>query len=110
MAMPYLDAAEGMQRIGNNKALFSRLLDTFLKDKSWDTIVASLEAGDLPAAANAAHAIKGMCANLSMKELSAKAAELELLLKSGATDDALLAQVEEARQATIAAIADFKTA
>ena len=106
--LPYLDAEEGMKRIGNNKALFSRLLDTFLKDKSWDTIVSSLDAGDLPAAANAAHAIKGMCANLSMKALSAKAAELELLLKSGETSTALLEEVAQVRQGTLDTIAAFK--
>ena len=108
--LPYVDAAEGIGRIGGNKALFLRLLDTFAKDASWDKLNSFLESGNLPEAAAAAHAIKGMTANLSMKALSAKAAELETVLKSGVTDDALLAEVGAARQATLDEVAQIKAA
>ena len=108
--LPYVDAAEGMGRIGGNKALFLRLLDTFIKDVNWEKLNNFLKEGNLPDAAAAAHAIKGMAANLSMKALSAKAAELEALLKSGASDDGILAQLAEVYQETLNEVAQIKAA
>lgn len=102
--LAYLDVAEGVSRIGGNKSLFSRLLDTFVKDTNWDKLNAALAENNLADAANCAHAIKGMCANLSMKALSARAADLEAALKAGKTDDVLLAAVGEAREQTLVAV------
>ncbi|MDL2233788.1 Hpt domain-containing protein [Ruminococcaceae bacterium OttesenSCG-928-L11] len=106
--LPYLDLEEGLGRIGGNKMLFSRLLDTFVKDTNWDTLCQEAAAGKLPEAGNAAHAIKGMCANLSMKALSAAAAELEQAFKAGTNDDALLERVRSEREKTMEVVAEAK--
>lgn len=106
--LAYLDATEGMGRIGNNKALFSRLLDTFVKDANWDKLCEFYAADNLADAAAAAHAIKGMSANLSMKALAATSMELEAALKAGTKDDALLEAVRVSRDGTLEAITAFK--
>jgi HPt (histidine-containing phosphotransfer) domain-containing protein len=104
----YLDVAEGMGRIGNNKALFSKLLDIFVKDENWQKLCEALDADDFVDAAAAAHAIKGVSANLSMKALSAAAAALETSLKAGIKDDALLEKLRVSREETLDVIAQAK--
>jgi HPt (histidine-containing phosphotransfer) domain-containing protein len=106
--LAYLDVKEGMGRIGNNKALFSRLLDTFVKDTNWQKLCDALAADDVEAAAAAAHAIKGIGANLSMKVLHAAATELEQTLKAGSKDDALLEKLRIARDETLDVVAEAK--
>jgi HPt (histidine-containing phosphotransfer) domain-containing protein len=97
-----------MGRIGNNKALFSRLLDSFVKDTNWQKLCDALAADDMAGAATAAHSIKGIAANLSMKALYADAAALEQALKAGNKDDALLEKVRVSREETLDVVAQFK--
>jgi HPt (histidine-containing phosphotransfer) domain-containing protein len=105
--LAYLDAQEGMGRIGNNKALFSRLLDSFVRDTNWQKLCDALAADDIAAAAAAAHSIKGIGANLSMKALYAAAAALEQTLKAGNKDDALLEALRTSREETLDVVAQF---
>jgi len=104
----YLDAAEGLSRIGGNKALFSRLLDTFLKDKNWEKLCGFWAEDNFDEAAKCAHAIKGICANLSMKSLYETSGELEQSLKAGQKDEALLEAARLSRDDTLVAIDVFK--
>ncbi|MDR2931661.1 MAG: Hpt domain-containing protein [Oscillospiraceae bacterium] len=104
----YINLEEGLGRIGGNKKIFGTLLDSFARNKSYDELCGALEAGDLPAAAAAAHAIKGMTANLSMTALYSASAELEQALKAGDNNTALFEKVREAREKTLAAIEPCK--
>ncbi|MCL2057160.1 MAG: Hpt domain-containing protein [Oscillospiraceae bacterium] len=106
--LAYLDIADGLARISSNKALYSLLLDKFLADQNWMKLCDSREKDDLGEAANAAHAIKGACANLSMKSLCGAAAELEASLKAGMKDDGLFEAMRASREETIAAVNAYK--
>jgi HPt (histidine-containing phosphotransfer) domain-containing protein len=103
--LPCLDIPDALARLGGNKAIFVRLLNTFNKDTNWEQLKGSFSAGDLAAAASNAHAIKGMCGNLSMKALAAAAAELEQSLKAGKADAALVDKLGEVYSATAEAVA-----
>jgi HPt (histidine-containing phosphotransfer) domain-containing protein len=74
-----------------------------------DVVTASLDAGDLPAAARAAHAMVSSAGNVGARRLSALARTLENTAKSGdavATRD-MLRQMEDCWQSTGTAIANL---
>jgi len=51
-----------------------------------DKVAAAVAAGNVPAAASAAHAVKGSAANMGFRRLAADAARLEQAAKGGATE------------------------
>ena len=60
-----------------------KFLKLFLKDTTFSELKASMEAGDLETAFRAAHTAKGVCANLSLERLRAKASDLTEDLRDG---------------------------
>jgi HPt (histidine-containing phosphotransfer) domain-containing protein len=50
-----------------------------------DKVAAAVAAGNVPAAASAAHAVKGSAANMGFRRLAADAARLEQAAKGGET-------------------------
>ncbi len=67
-------------------------------------IAAAVQAGDAPALASAAHALKSMSFNLGAARVSALCGDLEGSARSGDVDAALAVRVAEALRATLAAI------
>ena len=94
--------AEAMDRMRMEK-LVDRFVVKFLNDSSCENLLAAWSAGDQTAAFEAAHAAKGVCANLAITSIADPASEITEALRPGndalrdQTDiDALIAQLEAA--------------
>jgi len=81
--LPYINAAEGLGRVGNNLKLYTRLLKLFLADGHLPLVDAAARAANYPDAAAQAHAIKGAAANLSLSRAYEDALALEQCFKAG---------------------------
>lgn len=66
-----IDLKELFERCLGNENLACRLLLKFVSDTNYDALCEALKANDVERAIAAAHALKGMCGNLSMKRLQA---------------------------------------
>ena len=98
---------EGLGRCLNNGDFYIRLVNKALEDKGIDRLKEAVDNGDRKAAFDAAHALKGMLANLALSPLSEPASELtELLRGEGEADPAVCAEytqkLTEARDRLIA--------
>ena len=100
----YVDVAEGSGRVGGNAALYQRLLGSFVKGDYFGLIEKDIENGDLDAAAKSAHTLKGVAANLSLKEVNILAAQLEQELKNGLEYSATLEELKQANEITLSEI------
>ena len=63
------NAEEGLQRCMNNEALYLKLVNMFLDKNSYDELKEAIANDDLDKAFQAAHALKGVLANLSLTPL-----------------------------------------
>ncbi|MBR0459463.1 MAG: Hpt domain-containing protein [Victivallales bacterium] len=92
---------EGMQRCLNNEAFYLRMVKKVPADASFQKLEDAIAAGDLNAAFDAAHTIKGMAANLALTPLLTPASELTELLRARQQIDytSLLEAVRNARNA-----------
>jgi HPt (histidine-containing phosphotransfer) domain-containing protein len=79
MIKPPLDLDDALPRVDGDLEFLSSLLDLFAEDFETRAagLGAALERGDLAAAADLGHAIKGASANLGLPFLHAHALELE---------------------------------
>jgi HPt (histidine-containing phosphotransfer) domain-containing protein len=77
----YVDLEEGLKRVINNTKLYVRLLGKFKADADLEGILSTLEGGDYENAQIKAHTLKGIAANLSLKELFKHTLELETQIK-----------------------------
>lgn len=78
---------EGLVRCMNNEAFYLRLVDTLKQEKGFDALKAAIEANDLDAAFEAAHALKGVLGNLSITPLYEPICEVTELLRAKADAD-----------------------
>ena len=67
---------EGLSRCMNDEAFYLRMVQMMLSDHSMDKLEAAIHEGNLDAAFEAAHALKGVAGNLSLTPLYE--ADLEL--------------------------------
>ena len=81
--VPGLDVADALQRLAGNTELYTRLLETFVRAESdaAERLRAAYEAGDRTLAAQIAHGIKGVAANISAKTLASVAADINSMLR-----------------------------
>ena len=77
------DVDEGMNRCMNNEQFYIRLIGMALEDPGFGKLETALAAGDVQAAFEAAHALKGVLGNLSLTPLYAPTSELTELLRAG---------------------------
>ena len=101
---PALDVADGLSRVINNKKLYFRLLESFSGRKMADDINAAIESGDHSQVRNAAHALKGVSANLGMPELVNISLQIEMRAKEEAAAGYLLPALDQAVEAATVAI------
>ncbi len=82
LAVPGIDVAAALERLGGNHALLAKLLHKFAEEyaPSPARLVAAFEQGALETAAMLVHQVRGAAGNLSMPELHRTAAELEQVL------------------------------
>ena len=66
----YIDTAEGLARIRGNEKIYARMLGLFQQSEEFGKFEEAIASGDMNAAADVAHAIKGMTGNLSLSHNS----------------------------------------
>ena len=112
--LPGVNLAEGLARVGNNRGLFRRILETLHRDHADELqrISASIAAGDVAAAARSAHTLKGIMGTIGSAELAQAFAHLEASLRSEdlVTASAQLGAMEPAYRALLAPLASFDAA
>ena len=64
-----IDYTDGLRRFMNNASLFEKFLMRFPEDVTFGELKNALDAGDCEAAFHAAHTLKGVAGNLSLKTL-----------------------------------------
>ena len=74
--------AEGIQRCVGNEGLYLRMVNSVPGQKSFGELESALKAGDLDAAFEAAHALKGVLGNLSLTPMYELTSELTELLRA----------------------------
>jgi HPt (histidine-containing phosphotransfer) domain-containing protein len=82
LAVPGIDVAAALERLGGNHALLAKLLHKFAEEyaPSPARLMAAFEQGSVESAALLVHQVRGAAGNLSMPELHRTAAELEQVL------------------------------
>ena len=92
---------EGLSRCMNNEAFYLRLVGMGIADGGFDRLESAIAAGDLDAAFEAAHALKGVLGNLSLTPAYEPASEITELLRSRTQTDyePLLEKLRNARAA-----------
>lgn len=78
----YVDVADGLSRIRNNKRVYRMILSSFVQDTHYDELRAQLALGDAEAVRVTAHTIKGLAANLSLPALLELTLVFEARLKA----------------------------
>ena len=91
------DVDEAMARCLNNEAFYLRLVDKGLQDPSFDRLKEAIAAGDLDKAFEAAHALKGVLANLALTPILDPVREITELLRARTQTDyvPLLTDIDE---------------
>jgi len=95
---------EAMARCLNNEAFYLRLADKALQDPNFDRLKEAVAAGDLDRAFEAAHALKGVLANLALTPILDPVLEITELLRSRTQTDyaPLLARIDEQKARLLA--------
>jgi HPt (histidine-containing phosphotransfer) domain-containing protein len=83
----YVDAEDGKKRVMNNTKLYVRLLGKFKDETKLEPVFAAVAAGRYEEAQGLAHTLKGVTANLSLKELNLRVQELEAQIKTQAVSN-----------------------
>lgn len=81
------NTAEGVARCMGNEALYLRLASTVADQAEFAKLNDSIASGDLGSAFEAAHALKGVLANLSITPLYEKVCEITELLRARTDTD-----------------------
>ncbi|MBO5568491.1 MAG: Hpt domain-containing protein [Clostridia bacterium] len=76
---------EGMTRCMNNEAFYFRLIGMALKDSRFDTLGVKIAGGDLQAAFEEAHALKGVLGNLALTPIYNSVSEMTSFCARGKT-------------------------
>ena len=91
------DVDEAMARCLNNEAFYLRLVDKGLQDPNFDRLKEAIAAGYLDKAFEAAHALKGVLANLALTPVLGPVREITELLRARTQTDyaPLLTEMDE---------------
>jgi len=100
----YVDVADGIKRVMNNSKLYAKLLTKFKSDGNLNEIDAAMAVGDMEKAQASNHTLKGLAANLSLKELFNQSLELENQIKAGSVNPDQLTTVKTVYAQTITEI------
>ena len=73
---------EGLGRCMNNEGFYLRLVESLKGEKGFESLQAAIDAGDLDAAFEAAHALKGVLGNLAITPLFEPMSEITELLRA----------------------------
>lgn len=108
LSMAGIDVKEGIHRFSDRKDIYESLLMEFPEDTCYRELLAAIEQKDVKAAFMAAHSLKGITGNYSMKELYENLLPLVEELRSGSMENAeeLLVPIEKSYQKVIAALTE----
>ncbi len=70
------DVATGITRCVNDEGFYLKMVNMSLQDANFDKLKAAIEGGDLDAAFESAHALKGILGNVSLTNLYEPIAEM----------------------------------
>lgn len=90
---------EGLQRCMNNEGFYLRLVKMIPGDVNFQRLYDAVDAGDLAAAFDAAHALKGSTGNLALTPIYAPVCEITELLRARTETDytPLVAEIRDAQ-------------
>jgi HPt (histidine-containing phosphotransfer) domain-containing protein len=94
------NTAEGMGRCLNNESFYLKMVAMALADKNFDKLKEAVDAGDIHAAFEAAHALKGSIGNVALTPIFEPICALTELLRG---QDALVAGADTLTEAIMAA-------
>ncbi|MBR3640933.1 MAG: Hpt domain-containing protein [Oscillibacter sp.] len=102
------DVREGLERCVNNEAFYLGLVAKVLPDRKLDELEEAIGRGDLDAAFEIAHTLKGLYGNLSLTPLYVPVCEMTEYLRSRTETDysALLAEAKAQKEKLDALAAD----
>jgi HPt (histidine-containing phosphotransfer) domain-containing protein len=107
----YVDMTELLARVDNDRELLVELLTLFQEDfpRLRDELHAAVDAGNQNQAEKAAHTLKGMLANLSIKHADQLAASVEIAARAGDAQEIQKAMAGFDREETglLAAVESF---
>ena len=94
------DIEDAMTRCMNNEAFYLKLVGMLKDDANFERLEEAVSAGDLQAGFEAAHALKGVAGNLSLKPLYEPVLEITELLRVHTETDytELLAAIREQKE------------
>ena len=78
---------EGLARCLNNEAFYLRLVKLSAADRNFERLEEAIAAGDYKTSFEAAHALKGVLANLALTPLAQPVSEVTELLRNGIETD-----------------------
>jgi HPt (histidine-containing phosphotransfer) domain-containing protein len=83
----FVDLPDLLARVEDDRELLTELFAMFQEELPGlqDTLHGAIDVGNLPDGAKAAHALKGMLANMSMKKATTMAASIEAAARAGDT-------------------------
>ncbi|WP_424244585.1 PAS domain S-box-containing protein [Elusimicrobium posterum] len=102
--MPYIDIHDGLSRVLNNQQLYLKLLGRFDSKKMAEDLINSINEGDHTKISQAAHAIKGVAANLGFIKLKDASLKIESQAKVNMSIDEikqLVPQFNETLEKTV---------
>ncbi|MDR1735983.1 MAG: Hpt domain-containing protein [Oscillospiraceae bacterium] len=102
-----INAAKGLDIVGGNAALYQRLLKKFNDNTMCEDLLAAIRGGNAAEIREAAHALKGVSANLGLDLLFQRSQEIEQTAKNGeavAPSDPLVSALAEESAQTKASI------
>ena len=76
------NTVEGLGRCMNNETFYLRMVDMGLRDQGFDRLSSAIETGNLKAAFEAAHSLKGTMGNLALTPIAEPVTEITELLRS----------------------------
>jgi len=97
----YIDQEDGKKRVVNNAKLYAKLLGKFRDETKLEPVFSALEAGNYELAQSLVHTIKGITANLSIKDLNEKIIEFESQIKAKSVDPQTIEAVKASFAATL---------
>ncbi len=102
------NTSEGLSRCYGNEMLYLRLVGMIPAEANFDKLKEAIDMGDLNAAFEAAHALKGVLGNLSLTPMYEKCSELTELLRARTDMDysQLLSDLLEQKEVLSALCAD----
>ena len=106
--LPCIDVKEGMGRLGNDRKIYKRLLESFTGPQLADELAKAVANKDRDGMVRSAHTLKGAASNLSLARIADISDHIEQRARQDEPFEDLFTLLNEAMAETIQAIKDFR--